>query len=170
MTGLSPLDTTCDQAGEINFHALRLAGTRSAGLKHLFHGVGKAVGVLDHQAIKIAALGIVNLPPLQRLQVETDGSNGRFQFVGYRVDEAIVLLVLANFAQQKAGIEDEPGHNGPEKDCPEEQLCSLAPIHNDPAETDGHRHGGKHNSKGEKKDEFAAPRYAHIRILTRQIE
>src|SRR5258708_4363161 len=147
MAGPRRFHAALHQTREINVNVLRFARPRYACLKHLLYGIGEAVRIFDHQPIKITALGYIDLPALQCLQVESDRRNGSFEFVSYRVDETIVLLVLADFAQQKTSIEDEPGHDGPEKDNPKEQFRSFAPIHDGPAEADGHRHGREDNSE-----------------------
>ena len=67
----------------------------------------QAVGVVEHEPVELAALRLVHLAALQRLQVEADGSDRRLQFVGDGVDEAVVLLVAADFAHQKNRVEND---------------------------------------------------------------
>ena len=70
--------------------------------------------------------------------------------MGDGVDEAVVLLVAANFAHQKDRIEDEAGDDGAEKDDAEENLDAFAPVEDDPAAADRNGHRGQANAKREK--------------------
>jgi hypothetical protein len=82
---------------------------RLTRFQDLFHGVQQAVGIEQHELVELAPLRFFHLAPLQGFEVEADGGDRRLQFVGDGVDEAVVLLVAANFADQKNRIEDEAG-------------------------------------------------------------
>ena len=84
--------------------------------------------------------------PLQGLEIEPDGGDGRLQFMGDGVDEAVVLLVATNLADQKDGIEDEAGDDRAKKDDTEENFDALAPVEDDPAAADGEGDRGQTNS------------------------
>ena len=58
------------------------------------------------------------------------------------VDETVVLLVAANFADQKTGIKNKAGGDCAKKDDAEKNFKIMLPIQNDPAETDGNRNRG----------------------------
>jgi hypothetical protein len=66
------VDAFLDQPAEIDraamFHLALLA--RHAGAQHLFDRVLQAIGVLQHVAIELLALGVADFSRLQRLQVE----------------------------------------------------------------------------------------------------
>ena len=81
--------------------------------------------------------------------METNGGDRSLELVGDGIDKTVVLLVLADFADQKAGIQDQTGDNRPEEDDPKQDLDALAPVDDDPAKTDSARYGGEQNSEGE---------------------
>src|SRR6185437_11770761 len=118
-----------DELREIKVDALRSACACFAGLQDLFDGAHQTVGVLEHQLIKAAALGFINLrfAALEGLQVQADGGDGSFQLVGDGIDEAVMLLVAANLADQKTGVENEAGGDSAEKDDAEKDLNVVLP-------------------------------------------
>src|SRR4051794_39454887 len=115
MTGTSNLHATFHEGVEIHFNQMFLASGSLAGLKHLFDCVHQTIGIFEHETVKLSSLPILKFPPLQRLQVQSQRSDWSFQLVGDRVDEAVMLLVLADFADQKAGVQDESGDDGAEE-------------------------------------------------------
>src|SRR5579864_86214 len=154
-----------DQGGEIDVDLLSPAGASFAGPEHLLDSVHQAIGVFQHELVELAPLRFFNLPPLQGLQVEPDGCDRRLQLVSYRIDEAIVLLIAADFADEETGVQDQPGHNCAKENDAEENLNFLLPVENDPSKP--HRYGGcgEEYAKREEEDDFAAPGNAHRRIL-----
>src|SRR5689334_20613409 len=83
--------------------------------QHLFHSSHKTVSVIQHQAVKIASLVFGQSPALQRLQIKTDGGDGRFQFVSDSVEEAILLLVAADLSNKKDRVKHQAGNNQAEE-------------------------------------------------------
>src|SRR5580765_3255350 len=132
VAGSCRLYASFHQLRKIDFHVLCLARSCPTSFQYLLNGVAQAVRVLNHQTIKFAALCLLQVPALQRLQVEADRGNRSFQFVSYRVDETVVLLVLSNFADQKAGIQDEPGHDGAKENNPEKDFDAFLPVQDYP--------------------------------------
>src|SRR5258708_25532660 len=159
-----------NQLSKINRDALFLSNSRLPGPKHLFDGIHKTVGIFKHQAVEGVALGVLELPALESLQVEADGSNRGFQLVGNSVDKAVVLFVLSDFADQKAGVQDQAGSNGSEEDDSQQDFDTFLPVEDDPAKDDEDRNAGQHNAKREKENNFAAAAYAHEQILARRHE
>src|SRR5271157_1565274 len=107
---------------------------RLTRFQYLFHGAQQALGIEQHQLVELPALRFSHFEPLQGLQVEPDGRDRRLQFMGDRVDEAVVLLVAANFADQKNGIEDEARDDDQEKYAAEKKHQTGAPVQDDPAD------------------------------------
>src|ERR1019366_3063634 len=101
-------------------------------LQDLFDGPQQTVGIVEHDAVKGAPLGLVHVAALQGLEVETNGRQRCFQFVGDRIDKAVVLFIAANLAHQEAGIQNEAGGDGAEEDHAEENSDSGLPVQNDP--------------------------------------
>src|SRR5208282_3964463 len=122
---------------------------RLARFQHLFHGVEQALGIDEHQLIELPPLRFSHIESLQGLKVEPDGRDRRLQFVSNRVDEAVVLLVAANFADQKNRIEDKPGYYGPEKNDAEKNFDACAPVEDDPSAADGKGYGRQADAQRE---------------------
>ena len=93
-----------------------------AGPQHLFDGAEQPVAVLQHHAVELLALGLVDLTILQRLQVEPHRRDRRLQLVGDGVDERLVLLVAADLAHQEDGVEHDAGDDeGKDEDADDQQ-------------------------------------------------
>jgi len=169
MTGTGAFHAVFNQLREVHTDDLSF-GAGLARLQDFLDGAHQAVGVLEHEMVKIAALRFVHLHLLafQRLQVQADGCNGRFELMSDGVNEAVVLLVTANFADEKAGVEDEAGGNGSKEDDPEKNANFLSPVEDDPAKANRADDRGQRYPEGEKEYDFAAPANAHGKILARE--
>ena len=71
--------------------------------------------------------------------MQPDRCHGRFQFVGNRIDEAVVLLVATDFVHQEAGVDDHPRNDQEEKNYPKEKQHPFAPVKDDPANVQCYR-------------------------------
>src|ERR1035438_5739466 len=153
MAGPRQFDALSHQRIEVHRRALKetLLLRRRTRFQHLFDGVQQALGVEEHQLVELAALRFFYFAPLQSLEIETDGGDGRLQFMGDGVDEAVMLLVAANFADQKDRIEDEAGYYGSEKNDAEKNFDALAPVEDDPAAADREGHRRQQNAEREEK-------------------
>ena len=142
-----------------------------ARFQHLLDGMQKAIGVEQHQLVELAALHFFNRKSLQGLQIKADGRNRRLQFVGDGVDEAVVLLVAANFADQKNRIEDEARNDGAKKNDAQKNLDALAPVEDDPAAANRTGERCQANAQREEEiDRFLAADDAHREIVMGQGE
>ncbi len=63
------------------------------------------------------------------------------------IDKAVMLLVAANFADQKNCIEDKPGSDGAKKDDAQKNRDPFAPVKDDPAAANRNREPGQANSQ-----------------------
>ena len=61
--------------------------SHATGLENLFDGREQAIAVVEHDAVELAALRLVQVPRLQRLQVKSDGGDRRLQLMRDGVDE-----------------------------------------------------------------------------------
>src|ERR1700720_3828650 len=109
----------------------------------------QALRIEQHQLVELAPLRFSDFESLQSLKVEPDGRDRRFQFMGDRVDETVMLLVAANFTDKKNRIEDEAGDYGAKKNDAEKNFDALAPVEDDPATADRERHGRQANAQRE---------------------
>ena len=71
MAGAGGVDAVLDEVCEIEVgaHERSLFETGLSGFEDLLDGAEKAVGVVEHQAVKLFALGFVHVAALQGLQV-----------------------------------------------------------------------------------------------------
>src|SRR5262249_16734518 len=98
MTCTRILNALLNQLRKIKCNMLLLARAFTAGFQYLLDSIHQAVAVLEHQAIELLALGLIELSAFQSLQMQANRGNRSLQFVGNRINEAVVLLVAANFA------------------------------------------------------------------------
>src|SRR5208283_3569726 len=140
----------------IEIHRNALAGSlllrHCACLKYLFDDPHEALGIDQHELIKLLPPRLIYLATLQGFEIKTDGGDGSLQFVRDGVDEAVVLLVAPNLAHQKNGIEDEAGDNRAEEDDAEKDLDACAPVEDDPAAA--HREGHRRQADAEREEEI----------------
>ena len=90
--------------------------------------------------------------------------------MGDGVDEAVVLLVAADFADQKNRIEDEAGDDGAKKNDAQKDLDALAPVEDDPAAADRTGQRRQANAQREEKINRLLPADdAHREIVAGQV-
>src|SRR5579859_2294823 len=157
----------------IEVHRDALAGGLLLGdgarLQHLLHRTHEALGIDQHQFVELAAAGLIHLAALQGFEVEANRSDRRLELVGYRVDEAVVLLIAANLADQKNCIEDEPGDDGAEKDNAEKDLDAFTPVEDDPSAANGEgKRRQAHAERQEERNRFAPAGDPHREIVARK--
>jgi hypothetical protein len=78
-------------------------------------------------------LRVGHRPRLERIEVQPNRRQWRFQLVGDRVDEGVVLLVALDFEHEEHGVNDDAGNDQGEKQDPgdegdERQLGEDEPI------------------------------------------
>src|SRR6267378_4647301 len=168
MTHSRQFHALAHQRVEFHRQALRRAFLlrRLTRLQYLFHGVQQALGIEQHQLVELPPLRFSYLESLQSLKVEPDGRDRRLQFMSDRIDKAVMLLVAANFTDQKNRIEDEAGDDGAKKNDAEKNFDALAPVEDDPAAADRERHRRQANAQREEEiNRFLPADNAHRRIV-----
>jgi hypothetical protein len=139
------IDAFAHQGAEIYFHAVASGALVSgfAGLQNLFHGAQQTIRVQQHELVKFAPLRLLYLTLLQGFQVKANGSNWGLQFVRDRVDEAVVLLAAANFADQKNRIQSNSGDDSAEENYSQEDFHAFPPVDDNPAAAHRESQGSK---------------------------
>ena len=66
-------------------------------------------------------LRLVEVPHLQRFEIETQRGDGRFQFVCHAVDKVCLPLIEANFFDGDHHIGGDPAQQDRETDCPDRE-------------------------------------------------
>src|SRR5690348_10216439 len=92
-----PHNTIFHQRVQINGrHMKDSAGYPHApGPENLLDSREKPVAIGQHGRVELLAAILVYAARLERFQIKPDGSDGSFEFVGYRVNEGVVLLIAA---------------------------------------------------------------------------
>ncbi len=78
-----------------------------------------------------------------------------------------MLFIEADFADEKAGVEDHSGYDCGEEDNAKNYFQIVAPVEDDPATAYGKREPGQADSQAQKEQCRLAAGYAHVRILPR---
>src|ERR1700756_3056331 len=158
MTRAREIDAFAHQGAELHFHAVASGAFISglAGSENLFDRAEQTICVEQHQLVEFAALCIFYLTLLQGFQVQANGSYGGLQFMGNRVNEAVVLLVTANFVDEKNCVESNSGNDGTEENDSQEDFDAFAPVDDNPAAAYGERQGSKAGPESQKDGERLA--------------
>ena len=142
--------------GEIDFLPILLAArvARLAGLQNLLDRPQKPVRILEHDAIEILVLRLGELAGLQRFQVQANRGNRSFEFVRDRVEKAILLLVLVNFANQKNRVDHDSRDDQREENDAENQGNDFPPVEDNPGDVQRHRQSNQAGAQRHEKRDF----------------
>ena len=153
-----------NNAGEVNFLPLFFVGsvTCFARFQYLLNGAKEPVGVFQHDPIEFMTPRFVELPAFQSLQVQANRSDGGLEFVGDRVEEAILLFISVDLANEENGVEDEARNDQSEKNDAEYQWNDLSPVEDDPRNVKRHRQSNQAGAQGhEERDLLGTTGNAH---------
>ena len=81
----------------------------------------EAVGVGQHDGVELLAPALVDVPRLQRLQIQTHRCDRSLQLMRDRVDEDVVIFIALDLKDQKHRIDDEAGDDEREDDDAENE-------------------------------------------------
>src|ERR1700674_2416192 len=130
----------------------------------------QALGIEQHQLVKLPPLRFSDFESLQSLKVEPDGRDRRLQFMGNRIDETVVLFVAANFTDKKNRIENEPADYGAKKNDAKKHFDALAPVEDDPSAANRERHRRQANAQREEEiNRFLPADDPHREIVAGQV-
>ena len=94
----------------------------------MLDGGEEAVGVLAHDGVELLALGLVAGVALEGFEVEADAGDGGLELVGDGVEEAVLALVAADFADEEDGVEDDAGDEDGEEEKAEDGEGEKRPL------------------------------------------
>src|SRR5688572_16432460 len=137
--------------------------TSSTRSQNLLDCLQQSIAVGEHDVVKLASLLFVDLACFERFQIQPDGCDGSLEFVSDGVNERVVLLVAAYFADQERRVEHQSEDDQVKKDDSQNEQRDLAPVENNPTHTQRHRERNKTRAqRDEERDGFAATwSYAH---------
>jgi len=143
-------DTVGDEGGEFEEGAVLVAaaGAKFAGFENLLDGRVEAVGIGEHDFVELLALRFRDFAALEGFEVEADGGDGGFKLVGDGVEEGILALVAADFADQEDGVEDDSGDQQSEEDDAEDDKQEAALVDDDPGDVEGDKATDDEDSEG----------------------
>src|SRR6266446_6537532 len=149
---------------EVDFRPIpaNLLIASAASTQNLLNRLREPVRVAQHDTIELLPLRLGQFAPLQSFKMKADRCYWSLQFVGDRIDEAVMLLVAPDLPHQEDGVHDHAGDDEREKDQAEEQQNTFAPVENDPSDIEGNRQRHQANAQAEKEDDgSASARDAH---------
>ena len=128
------VDAVGDEGGEVDEGAVLLAMflAELAGFEDLLDGGEEAVGVGEHDGVELLALGFVDGAALEGFEVEADAGDGGLELVGDGVEEGVLALVAADFADEEDGVEDDAGDEEREENDAEDGEGDGALVEEDP--------------------------------------
>ncbi len=130
------VDAVGDEGGEVDEGAVLLAMflAELAGFEDLLDGGEEAVGVGEHDGVELLALGLVDGAALEGFEVEADAGDGGLELVGDGVEEGVLTLVAADFADEEDGVEDDAGDEEREENDAEDGEGDGALVEEDPGD------------------------------------
>ena len=150
-------DAVGDQRGEFEQGAvLGAAGTEFAGLEDLLDGGEETVGVGQHDAVELLALGLGDVAALQGFEIEADGGDGGLELVGDGVEEGVLTLVAADLADQEDGVEDDAGDEQAEEDEADDKQGDAPLVEDDPGDVEGDEAADDEHPEGDGKGDGSA--------------
>ena len=157
-------DAFGDERGEFEGGAVAVAAAVAefAGFEDLLDSAEESVGVGEHDAVELLALRLGDFAALEGFEVEADGGDGGFELVGDGVEEGVLALIAADFADKEDGIEDDAGGEQGEEDDAEDEQDEAAFVEDDPADVEGDGCAeGEHAEGDEEGDGSAASGDVH---------
>jgi len=153
-------DAVGDERVEIEEGAVLLAVALAelSGFEDLFDGGEEPVGVGEHDLVELLFLFFGGCAALEGFEVEADAGDGGFELVGDGVEEGVLSLVAADFADQKDGVEDDSGDEDCEKDDPEDEQGEMTLLVNadDPGDVEGDGEADGEGAEGDEKGDGSA--------------
>jgi hypothetical protein len=128
-----------------------------AGLEDLLDGGEETVGVGEHDFVEVLTLRFFDGASLEGFEVEADAGDGGFELVSDGVDERVLTLVAANFADEEDGIEYDPGdESGEEEDTEDKKGDGALAGDHDPANVEGNGESDEENAEGDEEGDGSA--------------
>ena len=100
-------------------------------------------------AVELAPLLVVEGAALQRLDVQADARDGGLELVRDGVQEGVLALVAADFADEEDGIQHHASYQCAEEDDAEYEVDDAGAIEQDPGDVEGDRQAGEHHAEGD---------------------
>jgi len=150
-------DAVGDEGGEFDEGAvLGAAGAEFAGLEDLLDGGEETVGVGQHDLVELLLLFLGDGVALEGFEVEADAGDGGLELVGDGVEEGVLALVAADFADQEDGVEDDSGGEQAEENEAKDYQGKAALVEDDPGDVEDDEADNYEHTEGDGKCDGSA--------------
>jgi hypothetical protein len=124
------------------------------------------VTVGKHYIVKLAALFVIDITGLQRLQIKPDGCNRSFKFMRNGVDKRVMLVVSPDLPYEKSRVKDKAGDYSQEKSYAEDEQSYFSNIQDNPSDVQCDCKCNETRPEyNEESNRFATATYTHRDIL-----
>ena len=120
-----------------------------AGLQDLLDGGQKTIGVGEHDLVELLALGLFDGAALEGFEIEADDRDGSFELVSYGVEEGVLSLVAADFADEEDGVEYDQSDERGEEDDTKDGDGKGALVEDDPGDVEGDGEADGEDAQGD---------------------
>ena len=141
----------------------------AARAQYLLDRGQQPVAILQHDPVELLALGLIHGACLQGFQIEPNGRHGRFQLVRDGIDEGVVLLVAADLAYYKDGVEPDAATDHQHQQNSQHQQDAVPPVQQEIADVENQQDGDQPDAQRDMPgDRSAAPGEFHNSRLARR--
>jgi hypothetical protein len=151
-------DAVGNECGEIDEGAVLLAVLLAelACFQDLLDGCEEAVGVGEHDGVKLLALSFVEGAALKGLEVEPDAGDGSLELVGDGVEKGVLTLVAADLADQEDGVENDTSDEERKEDDAENGERDGALVEDYPADIERDGNADEEDAEGNESGDGSA--------------
>ena len=135
---------------------------KPADFQQLTDQVVEPLQFVLHRLIKVGSLFIVQLPKLQRFQVQLQGGDRRLQFVSHAVDEVGLPLVQANFFHRQKHVEDHADQDQCEDDRANGQNTPRTALSQQDDPADHQRNVQRHHDHAQRDRQTQRSRLSNV--------
>ena len=116
-------------------------------LEHLFDGPLQALGVVEHDAIEVAALRFGHVTRLERFEKKSNRRDRRLELVGDGVDERVVGVVATDLPHEEHGVDNDAGNDEGKGQDPENERQHAPGVDDNPADVERDRGGDQDHAE-----------------------
>jgi hypothetical protein len=151
-------DAVGNESGEIDEGAVLLAVLLAelACFQDLLDGCEEAVGVGEHDGVKLLALSFVDGAALKSLEVEPDAGDGSLELVGDGVEKGVLTLVASDLADQEDGVENDTSDEERKEDDAENGERDGALVEDYPADIERDGNSDEEDAEGNESGDGSA--------------
>ncbi len=128
-------DAVGDEWGEFEQYTILIASCAEfARFEDLLDGAEETVRVGEHDLVELLPLSFGNFSALEGFEVEADRSDRSLELVSDSVEEGILALIAADFADQEDSVEDDTRGEQGEEDHAKNDGGDASLVKDDPGD------------------------------------